>query len=228
MDNIDTSYALKKRIKIYKTNTTPAPAVAEHVLGLMIDISRKISGSFALLKSGKWEKHMGSLIQGKTLGIIGLGTIGKELVKITKSLNLKILAYDQIRDKSFAVKHNIEYCDLRFLLRNSNFVSIHLDSNKKTKHFISANELSIMNPNAYIINTSRGEIVDEIALLQALKNNYIAGAAIDVFETEPYIGPLRKLNNIVLTPHIAAYAKEVRDRMEQEAIQNIIKGLNAA
>jgi len=228
MDNIDLGSAEKKDIKVYRTVTTPAPAVAELALGLMIDISRHISQTNHLLKSGSWEKKMGYLLQGKTLGIIGLGTIGKELVNVAKGFNLHIIAFDKYEDISFAKKHSITYCDLESLLNNSDIISIHLNLSDQTKRLIDKDKIKLMKPEAILINTSRGEIVDEKAIYDALKSNQIAGAGLDVFNQEPYFGPLTELDNVVLTPHIGAYARKIRIQMEIEAAENLIKGLNEA
>ena len=226
MDNIDLETARKLGIKIYKTKTTPAPAVAELALGLMLDVIRNISDSNHALKTGQWKKKMGSLLQGKTLGIVGLGTIGKSLVRLVKGFNLKILAFDLQKDENFTAKNNIIYSDLETLLKDSDIVSIHVNLTDQTKNLINKNRLELMKPDAILINTSRGEIVDEDALFTALEANQIGGAGLDVFYREPYSGPLTELNNIVVTPHIGSYAREIRVQMEIEAAKNLIKGLN--
>lgn len=127
MDNIDLEAAKEKGIKVFKTETTPAPAVVELVLGLLIDLARKISHTNRSLKAGQWKKQMGNLLYGKTLGIIGLGTIGKSLVQIAKGINFKILAFDSNHDNRFADKHGIRYCDLDTLLSEADLLSVHLN-----------------------------------------------------------------------------------------------------
>ena len=226
LDNIDLDFANKRNIKIYKTQTNPAPAVAELTLGLILDILRKISNQNHILKNGIWEKQMGSLLYGKTLGIIGLGTIGKKLVGILQGFKLQYLAYDIKQDIEFAEKYNIKYCQLSDLLFESDVVTIHLNLSKETNNLMDYDALKKMKSDAILINTSRGEIIDETALVQALDKELIAGAGLDVFEQEPYSGPLAKLDNVILTPHVGAYAKEIRMQMEIEAAENLIKGLN--
>ncbi len=228
MDNIDQDAAKQKGIKIYKTQTTPALAVAELVLGLMLDLTRKISHQNNTLKSGTWKKEMGNLLHGKTLGIIGLGVIGKTLVKLAKGFNLNILAFDLYQDKQFAKDYCVNYCDLDTLLSQSDIVSIHLNLTNKTNKLMNAAQISKMKPDSLLINASRGEIIDETALYNALKNDKILGAGLDVFKNEPYDGPLSKLKNVVLTPHIGSYAKELRIQMEIEAVENLIRCLNEA
>ena len=226
MDNIDIKIAEEKGIKVYKTTTSPAPAVAELVFGLMINVYRHISKSNELLKNSIWEKQMGFLLQGKTLGIIGLGTIGKTLVELVKGFNFNILAFDLKQDEQFAKEHSVNYCELNTLLSQSDIISIHLNLTDETNQLMNEKQISKMKKNSILINTSRGEIIDEKALYKALKDEKILGAGLDVFKDEPYSGPLTKLNNVILTPHIGSYAKEIRIQMEIEAAENLIRGLN--
>ena len=226
LDNIDRIQAKKQNIQIHKTQTTPAPAVAELTLGLILDVFRRISIQNSELKSGIWNKKMGELLSGKTLGIVGLGTIGKKLVEITQGLNLKYLAFDVQRNKLFAEKYGVHYADFEELLQYSDIISIHLNLSTETHHLIDFNTFNKMKKNVVLINTSRGEIIDEKSLIKALDKKLIYGAGLDVFENEPYDGPLLKYDNVILTPHIGAYAKEIRIQMENEAVQNLINGLN--
>ena len=226
MDNINQSAAKEKGVKIYKTQTTPALAVAELVLGLMLDLARKISHQNNLLKSGTWKKQMGNLLYRKTLGIIGLGVIGKTLVKLVKGLNFNILAFDLFQDEQFAKDHCVNYCDLDTLLSESDIISIHLNLTDETNQLMNAEQISKMKPESILINASRGEMINEEALYKALKEKKILGAGLDVFNKEPYSGPLTTLDNVGLTPHIGSYAKELRIQMEIEAVENLIRGLN--
>ena len=225
LDNIDLDYAFKKGIKVFKTQTTPAMAVAELTLGLILDLLRKISFQDCLTKNGQWEKHMGLLLSGKTLGIIGLGAIGKTLVEITRGFNINYLAFDKYEDHSFAQKYNVNYTGLDNLLRKSDVVSIHLNFSKEMRNLINCDKLNMMKRSAIIINTARGGIINEADLEKNLKNGLLSGAGLDVYDEEPYAGPLRECNNVLLSPHIGSYAKEIRIKMEQEAAENLIKGL---
>ncbi len=226
MDNIDLDSAKECRIKVCRTQTTPAPAVAELALGLILDSFRKISMQHCLMKSGKWQKKMGSLLSGKTLGIIGLGVIGKHLVCLTQGFGLKYLAFDKIKDEKFAQDYAVEYCELEALLSRSNVVSVHLSLSNATKSFIDYEKIKMMKSDAVLVNTSRGSTIDEGGLIKALKENLISCAALDVFEPEPYCGELLDFENVILTPHIGAYAKEIRVKMELESVENLIVGLN--
>ena len=224
LDNIDLKIADEKGIKVFITNS-PAPAVAELILGLMLDIKRRISNQNQNLKEGKWEKKMGSLLQGNTLGIIGLGTVGKALIRLVQGFDFIVLAYDQVKDEKFQREYNVQYTELNTLLKESDIVSLNINLTDQTKYLINKTRLKLMKSDSVLINTSRGKIVDELALYTALKNGKLAGAGLDVFEQEPYSGLFTELENVVLTPHIGSYAKEVRVQMEIEAAQNLIKGL---
>ena len=226
LDNIDLDYASEKGIKVFKTQTSPAIAVAELALGLILDLMRKIIEQSNNLNNGVWKKQMGSLVSGKTLGIIGLGTIGKKLVEITKGLQLKYLAFDHIKDELFAKENNVEYWDLSYLLENADIISVHLNMTKENVNLINMSRLKIMKPSSIIINTSRGEIINEHDLGIAVKDGVIAGAGLDVFQEEPYNGPLTNYENVILSPHIGSYAQEIRMAMELEAVNNLIEGLN--
>jgi len=225
MDNIDLEFAKSKGIRVYKSQTTPAPAVAELTIGLILDLLRKISMQHCRLKNRVWVKEMGVLLKGKTLGIIGLGAIAREVVALSRGFGLKYLAYDINKDYEFARKYNIEFCDLDSLLKLSDIVSIHLSLSGQTRGLINYERLKIMKEGAFLVNTSRGEIVEEAGLLKALEENRICAAALDVFEQEPYQGPLLSCEKVVLTPHIGAYAKEVRLKMEVETVDNLLRGL---
>jgi len=226
IDNIDLESVKEKDIKVYTTQTTPAPGVAELVLGIMLDLGRKISYQNNALKSGIWNKEMGTLFYGKTLGIIGLGTIGKTLVKLVEGFNFNIMAFDLNKDEQFSKKYDVTYCDLDTLLSQSDVISVHINLTNETYQLLNSSKIIKMKSDCILINTSRGQIIDENALLKALQEKKILGAGLDVYNQEPYRGPLTELDNVILTPHIGSYAKELRIQMEIEAAKNLIRGLN--
>ncbi len=226
LDNIDLDYARKKGINVFKTQTTPAPAVAELTLGLILDLLRKISIQNSNMKSGNWKKKMGSLLRGKTLGIIGLGTVGKELVRITSNMQLEYLAFDVIKDNEFSNSFSVKYCDLTYLLNNSDIISVHLSLSDENTKMIGLEQLRKMKNSSILINTSRGEVINEDDLEIAIRDGIIAGAGLDVFQMEPYHGPFSAYDNVILTPHIGSYAREIREAMEIEAVQNLFEGFN--
>ena len=224
-DNIDIKSSKIKKIKILKTQSSPSRSVAELALGLILDCTRHITNQSNDLKANKWSKQTGNLFSYKKVGIIGLGSIGKEFVKITKGFNLEYFAYDKNKDFIFAKKNNIKFISLKDIFKDCDIITIHLNFQTHNEKIINKNLLSIIKKSAILINTSRGEIIDEKALLEALKNNNLAAIGLDVFNVEPYNGKLIKYDNAILTPHIGSYSMEVRIAMEYEAANNIIKTL---
>lgn len=225
LDNIDLNYAMKNNIVIKKSDTRPSLAVSELVVGLILDLSRKISSQNNQMKNGKWNKKMGVLLSGKTLGVLGLGHIGKTLVNLTKGFGLKYLATDIHKDEKFAKINNVKYCELEYLLEKSDIISIHLSLGENNKKIISDEEFKIMKNDVILINTSRGEVLDEDALYRVLGEGKLGGVGLDVYEEEPYSGALKDFNNVILTPHIASYAKEIRIAMEVESTKYIVEAL---
>ncbi len=225
MDNVDLNYAKSKGIQILNTPDGPTRAVSELTLGLTIAILRKISDADADLKKRIWKKQTGSLLFKKTIGILGLGRIGKMTAKIFKSLGNSVLAYDLNPDKEWAKKEGIEIVDFDKLLSYSDIITIHIPFKKNHPPLIGKNQFSKMKDGVFIVNVSRGGIVDEEELFKNLTLGKISSAAIDVFENEPYNGKLCDLKNVLLTPHIGSYAKEGKLKMEIDAVNNILKVL---
>jgi D-3-phosphoglycerate dehydrogenase len=225
IDNIDLDFCQEANIAVLSTKTDLSYSVAELVITQILSFYRNIPSHHKDFKENLWKRKMGETINGKTLGIIGLGKIGKRLVEITSGFNLELLACDLYRDEDFAKKYSIEYCDMDYLCSNAEIISIHANSKNSDKHLISRDQISLMNTKTLLINTSRGNNVDELALLEALKNNAIAGACLDVFKSEPYKGEFTSLENVILTPHIGGYTSNVRKDLETEAVENLRKSL---
>lgn len=200
-------------------------AVAEFAFTLMIAASRKLSENMAEVARGGWKRHQGPGLEGGTLGIVGLGSIGKELAKRARAFDMRVLAYDAFRDEAFAAAHDISYVSLEELLGQSDFVSLNLLLSEKTRHIINAERLAMMKPSAYLINTARGGVVDSQALYQVLKERRIAGAALDVFEDEPLPmdSPLRALDNLTMTPHVGGSSISSRRTSMVMATENVIR-----
>ncbi len=219
VDNIDLKAAERLAIKVLNTPDAPTLAVAELTMGLILSILRKITQADEALKNGKWEKRMGNLLSGKKVGIIGLGRIGRKLAELLIPFGCEIAYSDP-----FVVSGVLKFNRLpkEELLKWADIVSLHVSTNEKV---LSDKELRLTKRGSWIINTSRGKAVDEAALYELLKNGHLAGAALDVFEQEPYDGQLKSLDNVILTPHIGSYAKEARIKMEMEAMNNLLKGL---
>ena len=214
LDNIDQEAAKEKNIRVINAVEGAITAVAELVIGLMLSMAREIPRADREIRNGNWIKKelMGSELKGKYLGIVGLGNIGKRLGRLARALNMNIIGYDVIPiDEEFSKEVGLMKADLDTLLSSSDFVSLHVPLLDSTHHMINAEKLAIMKKSARIINTSRGGIIDEDALNNALKEGNLAGAALDVFETEPPIGSkLTSLSNFILTPHVGAQTKEAQ------------------
>jgi len=214
LDNIDVDAAKAKGIRVINAVEGAMNAVAELVLGLMLSLAREIPRADREIRNGNWLKKelMGSELSGKYLGIVGLGNIGKRLAKLARGLNMNIIGFDvmPIAD-DFARDVGLIKADIDTLLSSADYVSFHVPLTETTHHLVNSKRISTMKKTAYIINTSRGEIIDEDALYNALKEGKIAGAALDVFEKEPAVGnKLATLPNVVCTPHIGAQTKEAQ------------------
>ena len=229
LDNIDTEYAESKGIKVLNAAEAAMNAVSELVVGHMIALSRGIPKANDGMKNGKWLKKelVGSELRGKYLGIIGVGNIGRNLGRIAKCLRMNLIGYDIFPiNQDYVREVNMIKTDLKTLLENSDFVSCHVPLTEKTRHLINSETLSYMKPTSFLINTSRGEIIDETSLLKALTDKKIAGAALDVFEVEPPTNTeLIKLPNIICSPHIAAQTKEAQELASTVIAEKVIQTL---
>jgi len=225
MDSVDLEYAKKKGIAVVNTPDGPTRSVAELTLALTFAILRRVPQADCALKLKKWEKQNGNLLHKKTIGVIGLGRIGKMVAEMFRSLGNPVIGYDLYPDKLWAEKQNIQLMELNELLTHANIITIHIPGNKDKSAVIGNKELSLIKKGSFIINIARGGVVDEAALYDALKSNYLAGAGIDVFTAEPYNGELCELDNVVLTPHIGSYAEEGKLQMEIDAVKNLIEVL---
>lgn len=227
MDNVDRDYAKERGIIVKNTPLGPTHAVAELTLCLILDLLRHVTLSNNELKSNIWKKRMGNLLLNKKVGIVGLGNIGKRLVELLKPFNNKIYAVDPQPDMDFINDNGIELTDIEILFKTVEVITIHAPICSETHCLININSLSEINRDAILINTSRGRIVDEKGLYECLKAGNLRGAALDVFEKEPYYGDLCSLPNVILTPHFGSYAKEARVQMEIDSVKNILDFIGA-
>lgn len=232
-DNIDVKAAAERGIMVTNTPEVLTNTVAEHTFALMLAIARRIAESDRFSRAGKYhgwapELLLGTDVSGKTLGIIGLGRIGSRVAHhAVKGFDMRVLYHDPRRNEQFEEEFSAEYREkLEDILRDADFISLHVPLTPNTLHLLNAERLKLMKPSAYLINTSRGPIVDEAALRNALKAGTIRGAAIDVWEHEPELTPgLAELENIVITPHTASATEETRQKMSEVAAKNIIEAL---
>ena len=232
LDNVDQNAAKEKNIRVINAVEGAMNAVAELVLGLMLSLARQTTRGDRAIRNGQWLKKelKGTELRGKYLGIIGLGNIGKRLGRLARGLNMNIIGYDVIPiDEEFSKEVGLMKADLATLLQSSDYVSIHVPLLDSTYHLLNAQKMSTMKKTAKIINTSRGGVVDEDALYDAIKNGTLGGAALDVFEKEPALGnKLAELDNVILTPHIGAQTKEAQSLAANvigEKIIQILRGV---
>jgi D-3-phosphoglycerate dehydrogenase len=226
LDNVDLKAAGLNNVLVFNTPHSPSQAVAELTIVLILSLLRKIPLLDSRLRSLNWQPESGGLLLGKTVGVIGLGCIGRKVVQIIKPFGVDILASEINPNDKFINQYNIELLELSDLFKKSDIVTIHVPLTSETRHMINKKSLVHMKKTAMIINTSRGEVINEADLFHALNNKAISGAALDVFSHEPYEGELTQLDNVVLTPHIGSFTYETRLNMELEAAENLIRGLN--
>jgi D-3-phosphoglycerate dehydrogenase len=226
IDNIDVEEAKALAIDVRNTPEVPARAVAELTIGLILSLLRDIPHCDKNVRDGKWVKPMGNLLYGKTVGIYGMGRIGKIVAEIVLKCGAKVIGTDIYKNWHWATEHKIRHVDLQELLKESDILTIHISYSEQLKHIIGGKELASMKQGAYLVNTARGNIVDEKALYEALKTGHLAGVALDVYEKEPYKGKLAELDNVILTPHIGSYTIETRREMEKQAVANLLESLN--
>ncbi|GAF78576.1 unnamed protein product [marine sediment metagenome] len=225
VDNIDLKAAKRLGIEVFSTPDAPTLAVAELTVGLILNLLRKVNQMDIIVRKGRWKKLMGNLIFEKKVGIIGFGRIGQKVGELLSAFGVE-LAYCDIESKVCSI--NCKQKTFDKILSWADILTLHLSSPAECSPIIAARELKLMKKGSWLINLSRGGIVDEKALYYALKNGHLSGAAVDVFEQEPYTGPLRELDNIILTAHIGSYAKEARVKMEAEAVRNLLRGLRVS
>ena len=224
---MDTAAATAAGVLVTNTPGAMTDAVADYTFALLLSVARRVAESAASVRSGGWGDYVGVLACGKTLGLVGFGQIGQGVARRAAGFGMKILAYDPLMAQSDALPMGlppITFVELDELLAQSDFVSLHAPSLPETKGLMNAARLAQMKPTAYLINTARGALVDEAAVLRALETNQIAGAALDVFSQEPLPAdhPLRRAPRCVLTPHNAFNAAEAAAAMSLISAQNVI------
>ena len=219
--NVDLDTAKRLGIKVFNTPDAPIVAVAELTVGLILNLLRKVCWMDRNLRNEQWEKMMGNLLNKKKVGIKGLGRIGKKVAELLRPFGCEIAYADPYVSDGLLGMKRLSFDDL---LGWADIITIHVSVKDR---LVGEKEFQLMKKGAWLVNTSRGGVVDEKVLYEHLKNGYLSGAALDVFEEEPYKGPLKELDNIIITPHIGSYAREARVKMEMETVENLLKGLEA-
>lgn len=226
VDNIDLIACKNRNIKVSRTVGANSDAVADYAFTLMLSVARKLIPIDSLCRKEQWTKTMSIDINKKTLGLIGLGAIGKGMVKRAKGFDMKVLAYDVFWDDEYAASAGVEAASVERIYKEADFISVHVPLTDETKNMISENQIEMMKPTAVIINTARGGIINENALLKALQSNRIYGAGIDAFEEEPPKNPAWfTLDNVVMGSHCAASTNGAAEKMGRMAANNIIRDL---
>ncbi len=237
-DNIDLDAAKRRNIPCSNTpSDMVSDSVAEHTFALMLALAHRVVEADSFARSGRyrgWDPFLmtGTLLKGKTLGVIGLGRIGADVVKHSWGIGMKVAYYDVKPNPDFEKQYGARFLTMEKLLKESDVISLHVPLLPATRHLLSTKQFNLMRPNALVINTARGPVVDEKAVLQALHDKKIAGFATDVFECEPSIDcdpydhlELKALPNVIMTPHIASATAEARQAMSEVAAANIIVAL---
>jgi D-3-phosphoglycerate dehydrogenase len=233
VDHIDTDFVRDKGVQIIRTPEALTDSVAEFTVGLMLSLLRKIPRADVAIRGGDWHKKYTDLVgvdlKGKTVGIVGLGRIGSAVAKRLKAFEVNLIYAKRVRAIEVEKQLGLKHVKLDQLLRKSDIISIHLPLTPETHHMISHEEFSLMKSGVYIVNTSRGAVIDEKALCDALVSGKVAGAALDVFESEPLRinSPLITLDNVILTPHLAASSEEALVRMAMTVAAETIKALRS-
>lgn len=227
VDNIDVEAATRRGIVVCNTPTAMTESVAQHIWGFITAHSKRIVEGNNLVKGGGWQTLIGYELQGRCLGLIGFGNIGQRAAEIAQAFKMKVVAYDPYQKEETFKKAGVVRAELSEVIRESDILALTLPLTPETKYMIGEEELKRMKRNALLINVSRGEIVKEEDLVKALKEGWISGAALDVFEQEPLppSSPLLKLENLILTPHSAGSTYESLRKAAQMAAENISRFL---
>jgi D-3-phosphoglycerate dehydrogenase len=226
LDDMPVEAAKKLGIKVLNTPEAIAETVAEHAVALLFALTRQLPQHDKAAKNGKWDSGASWAkwhVVGQTLGLIGFGLIARHVAKMLKGFDMRLLVYDPYVDPKFLSEFGAEQCSREKLFKEADFLSVHSPLNEETRHSIGCNEFKMMKKNALLINTSRGAVIDEEALINALKNGEIAGAGLDVTEEEPPAkdNPLLGMDNVIITPHIAAFSDEFTYKFWKASIEKL-------
>lgn len=220
LDNVDLDTASKLGIKVFNTPDAPTRAVAELTLAHILSMLRRICESDRMVRNGKWTSLMGSLLYNQTVGVIGYGRIGKMVCKLLLAFGAKVLVHDVFTNEN---TDEIKFVSKDEIFSKSDIITLHIPYTAENHHFINIKSFSSIKKGAIIVNVSRGGLIDDLALYNALLNNKIAGAALDCFELEPYEGPLVNLETVQLTAHMGSYAKQSRIQQEMDSVNILVR-----
>ena len=224
LDSVDLLAARRRGIQVSYTPDAPSPAVAELTLGLMICLLRFVHVSSSQLHRGIWQRHLGRRLANVTIGIIGLGRIGVRVLNRLQAFGTpRLLVNDLLPNAELNRRFKLEWVDKETLYREADLITLHVPLTRNTKNMITKEQLLLMKPDAIVINTSRGGIINEDDLYEVMKDGHLSGAAIDVFEHEPYTGKLQEIERCIITAHMGSMSEDCRARMEIEATEEVIR-----
>jgi D-3-phosphoglycerate dehydrogenase len=225
LDNVPLQFCKEHGISVTYTPDAPSQAVAELTVANIINLSRHILASDHSVREGAWNRYMGYLLEELTIGVIGIGRIGKRVCQLLQPFKPNLLVCDIKPDDNFIKTYNLKLVSKEALLKTADMVTLHIPYNKSNHHFLNRQAFHMMKTGSFVINTSRGGVIDDTALTDALLQKHLAGAALDVFIKEPYDGPLRQMENVILTAHMGASARKSRYLMELGAAEDCIRVL---
>jgi len=222
LDGLDVDFCRSNGIAVTYTPDAPARSVVEQVFGLLISLGRRFIEAHEGMRRGEWNRLTGVLWDGKTLGILGCGRIGKQVAEIARAFRMQVLAHDIVEDHAWAAKHAVEYVSREDLFRRSLGVTIHLPLDHSTEDMVDESLLRMLPQGGFLLNTCRGEVLDEDALFRCLSDGHLGGAALDVYRQEPYRGPLVQLPNVILCCHQGSCSHDGRYAMEMGSAGNAV------
>jgi D-3-phosphoglycerate dehydrogenase / 2-oxoglutarate reductase len=222
LDGLDIDFCKANGITVTYTPDAPARSVVEQVFGLLICLGRRLVEAHEGMRHGTWNRLTGVLFTGKTLGILGCGRIGKQVAEIARAFRMDVIAHDICEDHEWAARHGVRYVDLQTLFASSIAVTIHLPRDHSTEDLVSESLLRSMPKGSFLLNTCRGEVLDEDALVRCLQDGHLGGAALDVYRKEPYRGPLASIPNVILCCHQGSCSHDGRYAMEMGSAENTL------
>ena len=222
LDSVDLNAAKQRGITVLNTPEAPAQAVAELTMAFILSLLRQTAVIDRAVRNKEWPRTQGRLLAAQTVGIVGLGHIGRRVARLCQAFEASVIAHDPF---AIQVPDGVKRVPLEQLLASADIITLHLPYSADSHHLLDAKAFAAMKPEAIVINAARGGLIDENALADALKSGKVSAAALDVFEQEPYQGPLLEFGNITLTSHVGSLARESRQRMEIEAADNLLQGL---
>lgn len=226
VDNIAVDYAKSKGISVTKTVNANSNAVADYTFAMLLDVARQVTYNNNRAKSGDWKKVTSVDVYGKKIGVIGLGAIGKGVVKRAQGFDMEVYGFDLFKDQDYIDKHNITFMDVDNIIKTCDFISLHLPYTPETKNLLNYENLSHAKKNLVVVNTARGGLIDEVGIYKLLKDNRIYGLGIDAFEIEPPLeNPLLELDNVIVGSHTAAGSEDATNTMTMMAVNNVIEKL---